>query len=205
MEPIYLGALSALTSGSQAGASSKSYNEISLLSLGSSFVLLAGTTRSPSREIVFLLWDLQYSVLLASHTIQIPSTLSQADKGGLVMELIAASAGQALLVLTPATHVTKGKAPELGSSLRSTVLVVPFTVPRTSTIANAMGRASHNVKWLAQDASSSSTHAELDTSQVALFKSMRDMIDQNRPEAASTTFFEWTQRRKQSTLKTQQV
>jgi hypothetical protein len=126
------------------------------------------------------------------------------------MDLVAASVSQALLVLTPATHVAKSKASELGSSLRSTVLVVPFAVPRTSTIANAMGRASHNVKWLAQDASqSSSTYAELDTSQVALFTSMRAMMDQNRPEAASTSFFEWVQREKhegkQYTSKSQQV
>lgn len=125
------------------------------------------------------------------------------------MELVAASVGQALLILTPVTHVGKSKPSELGSSLRSTVLVVPFAVPRTSTIADAMGHASHNLKWLVQDASSSSVYTELDTSRMALFKTMRAMMDQNRPEAASTVFFEFVQREKQqakqSASTTQQV
>lgn len=190
LEPIHLTSLSALASGTHAGPSAKSLNEISLLSLGSTFVLLAGLTRSPTREIVFLIWDLQYSVLLASHSIPIPSTSAQADKGGLALELVAGSTNLAMLIITSTTHPIKRTAPDASSSLRSTVLVVPFTVPAASTIAGAMGRASHSVKWLVQNETSPSL--ELDASQVALLKLMRTMIEQNRPDGASTAFFEWS-------------
>jgi hypothetical protein len=184
------------------GSFVKYQNEISLLSLGSTFILLAGLTRSPTREIVFLIWDLKYSVLLASQTMPIPSTLSQADKEGLTLELVAAGSGQAMLVITPNTHPIKSP-PEVSSSLRSTALVVPFTVPAASTIANAMGLASRGAKWLVQDESSPSMSSELDAIQVTLLQSMRKMVEQNRPDGASTAFFEWG--KKATAWKGQQV
>lgn len=192
LEPIHLTSLSALTPGSNAGPSTKSQNEISLLALHSTFVLVAGVTKAPSREIVLLLWDLQYSVVLATHTIPIPSTLSQSDKKGLTLELVAAGATQAILVLTPTIQHVKSTGPEASSSLRSTVLVVPFTVPAASTIANAMGLASHSKKWLLRAESSLSTSSDINPTQLALLQSMRTMINQNRPEGASTAFFEWS-------------
>jgi hypothetical protein len=47
---------------------------VSTIALTSSHVLLAGI--SLSQVIILLLWDLQFSVLLASHSLSIPSTLS---------------------------------------------------------------------------------------------------------------------------------
>jgi len=141
--------------------------------------------------------------VLATHTISIPSTLSQTDKKGLTLELVAAGAAQAILVLTPTMQHVKGTGPEASSSLRSTVLVVPFTVPAASTIANAIGLASHSKKWLLQDESSPSTYSDVDPTQLALLQSMRAMIKQNRPEGASTAFFEWS--KKATTPQGQQV
>jgi hypothetical protein len=132
--------------------------------------------------------------MLATHTILIPSTLSQADKRGLTLELVATSTTQAMLTLTPTPHPIKNTAPEASSSLRSTVLIVPFTVPAASTIANAMGLASHSAKWLLQSESSLPAYSGLDATQVALLQSMRAMIQQNRPEGASTAFFEWSKK-----------
>lgn len=106
-----------------------------------------------------------------------------------MLDLIAATATQAMLVLTPNIHPTKSTASE--SSLRSTVLVVPFTVPAVSTIANAIGLASLSDKWIVQD-KSSPAYSELDKSQVALLESMRTLSRQNRPEGASAAFFEWS-------------
>ena len=202
-EPIILTSLSALAPGANVGPSTKFQNEITLLAIRSTFVLLAGVTRGPTREIIFLLWDLRYSVVLATHSIQIPSTLSQTDKRGLILELVAAGTGQAILVLTPTAQHTKSTASEASSSLRSTVLVVPFTVPVTSTIANAIGLASHSKKWLVHDESSPLTYSELDATQLALLQSMRNMVKQNRPEGAGTAFFEWS--KKAAAPKGQQV
>lgn len=193
LDIINLTSLSAIAPASHHGTSQKSQTEISLLSLGSSFVLLAGITRTPARDIVILLWDLQYSVVLSSHTLPIPSALTQADKKGLSLELVGAGTTQAILVLTPSNNPLKGKSSDTTSSLRSTVLVVPFTTPLTSTIAGAMGRASGSAKWIFQDESLVSQPSELDDSQISLLQTMRTTVDQNRPEGASTAFFEWVQ------------
>lgn len=121
-----------------------------------------------------------------------PSSLSQAEKRGLRLELISGSTTQAVLGITPATSLKKGKGVDAdSSSLRSTILVIPFTVPPTSTIANAMGHASNASGWISQDTASATLSSELDATQETLITSMRTMVEQNRPEAASTAFFEW--------------
>ncbi|TFY73214.1 hypothetical protein EWM64_g10798, partial [Hericium alpestre] len=61
---------------SQEAPTDRSASEISLLSLGASFVLLAGITTTHPPELTLLLWDLQYSVVLAVHSLPIPSSLS---------------------------------------------------------------------------------------------------------------------------------
>ena len=184
-DAITLTSFSALSSGS----SEKHSHDISILSLGSSFVLLAGITKAPTRELVIHIWDLQYSVLLASHSMPMPSSLSPSEKRGLRLELISGSTTQAVLGITPAMSSKKGKGTD--TSLRSTILIIPFSVPPTSTIANAMGCASNNSHGISQDAASAAIFSELDVTQETLVGSMRTMVEQNRPEAASVTFFEW--------------
>lgn len=194
-ESLQLATLSALTSTHQ-----KFAGEMSLLSLGSSFVLLAGIARTPTCEIALLLWDLQYAVLLASHTLPIPSTLAQADKSGLVLELVGGGSNQTMLVLTPTSPPPSGKnsskSSDAASSLRSTVLAIPFTVPATSTIAGAMGLASNSSKWLTNNESAEAS-SKMDAGQMTLLRTMRTAVEQNRPEGASTAFFEWTQKQNQ--------
>ena len=184
-DAITLTSFSALSSGS----SEKHSHDISILSLGSSFVLLAGITKAPTHELVIHIWDLQYSVLLASHSMPMPSSLSPSEKRGLRLELISGSTTQAVLGITPAMSSKKGKGTD--TSLRSTILIIPFSVPPTSTIANAMGCASNNSHWISQDTASAAIFSELDDTQETLVGSMRTMVEQNRPEAASVTFFEW--------------
>lgn len=119
-----------------------------------------------------------------------PSSLSPSEKRGLRLELISGSTTQAVLGITPpAMSSKKGKGTD--TSLRSTILIIPFSVPPTSTIANAMGCASNNSHWISQDTASAAIFSELDVTQETLVGSMRTMVEQNRPEAASVTFFEW--------------
>lgn len=177
-----------------------------MLSLGSSHVLLAGITQNPTREITLLLWDLQYSVLLASQTLPIPSALSQSNENTIKFNLVVANASQALLVLTPNVPSSHRKSQASTSSpSRSSVLVVPFTVPATSTIANAMGRASSGAKWFAQPNASASlappNQAKYDQARMKLLDTMRSAMGQNRPQAASVAFFEWEKREKAASEK----
>lgn len=173
----------------------RSSNELSLLSLGSSHVLLASIP-SHTSEICLLLWDLAYSVLLASHSFAIPSSVSFNPKEGISVELVYATSTQALLALCPKTAKTTSNSS--APKPKSTVLVVPYTAPSSSTIANAMGGAESAKKWLAKATVASSNtkpvHAGMDAARANVMKTMRAAVEQNRPEAADATFFEWSEK-----------
>jgi hypothetical protein len=169
----------------------RSSDEISILSLGSFHVLLAGISMSPTPEIVFLLWDLQYSVLLASNSLPIPSTLSYPKESSIRLSLVLANASHVLLMLTPASNSPGAKSQSYSSSSRSSVLVLPCTVPATSTISNAMGHVADGIRWLAKNSPLRSSPSEHGPAREKLLKTMRTAIEQNRPAAASKAFFEW--------------
>jgi hypothetical protein len=80
---------------------------------------------------------------------------------------------------------------------RSSVLVLPFTVPQTSSIANAMGRGAAGTKWIAQDAVDSRTGlapAPYDAARTKVLTTMRAAMEKNLPQAANVAFFEWEKR-----------
>ncbi|KAK0190455.1 hypothetical protein F5146DRAFT_1137290 [Armillaria mellea] len=153
----------------------------SILALNSSHILLAGITPHPDRKIALLLWDLRFSVLLASHTHTIPS--GSEDKT--TLSLVSASS-EVLLIVSP------GPSEKAKSISRSSVLVVPYAVPASSTIANAMGRASSATPWLAKQAPTS----QLDKSQEGVLTEMRSAMEQGRPQSASISFSKWEKRAK---------
>ena len=85
---------------------------------------------------------------------------------------------------------------------RSTVLVVPINVPSTSTIANAMGRATAGEKWIAKTPvsppngvtngpTSAGGTTRLEASQESLLRKLHTSISQKRPQAADEAFFAW--------------
>ena len=154
---------------------------MSSLALGSSFALLCGGL-AQSQDIVVLLWDLRYSVVLASHHFPIPTSLT-ASKASIYLELVPASHTQVLLSLSTRPQ---GKT----SKLRSTVYVIPVTVPETSTIAAAMGRASGSAKWLAAPNGGPSS-VSFSSDRHNLLNKLRSTIRQNDPEAADFAFFNW--------------
>ena len=180
----------------------RSRDEISLLSLTDSHVLLAAITRDPTPEIVLLLWDLQYSVLLASHSIPIPSNLSYSKDTGIQLDLAATTSSHALLVLSQHPSSSRGKIADTMTSTtttspRSSVLVVPLVVPATSTIANAMGRANDGLKWLAPsskllaNSSSPDDDGDNEAGREKLLHTMRTALEQNNGKMASDEFFKW--------------
>ena len=171
--------------------------ELSLLPIHSSLVLLAAIPTSPLTDIVLHIWDLQYSVLLASHSFTMPSTLSRSAMGGIKIELVKCNDSQVMLVLSPRMPLV-----EVKSTYRSSVLVVPINVPSTSTIANAMGRAAAGEKWVAKTSTSSAngvsngtvsagSTTRLETSQDSLLRKLHTSISQKRPQAADEAFVTW--------------
>lgn len=176
-------------------------HEASVLSVGSSHVLLAGVTLPPAPELVLLLWDLQYSVLLASRVIPIPATVYRSKKQGIRLQLSGSSSQQAILILspTPTSATVRGGSSSHATaddfSQRSNIFVVPLVVPSSSTVLNALGRASAGEKWLLSAATlASQTNASdygLDAVQTKLIRQMRAGMEQKRVEATDDAFFAW--------------
>ncbi|KAJ8087113.1 hypothetical protein PM082_005941 [Marasmius tenuissimus] len=183
-DKLQLGNLSFLSSLKEA--------EVSIISLTSSHVLLAGFTGPTSnREIALLLWDLQFSVLLASRTIPIPSNIVS-DK--LAITLVdAMSSSNVLLVLTPSVPHPERRKSSGNTSATSTVLVIPVVVPPSSSVANAMGRASAGIVWLTKDQSSEGP-VQYDPGRRKVLSDMRSAMEKNRPQNANDAFFAWEKR-----------
>ncbi|KAI9513303.1 hypothetical protein F5148DRAFT_1372599 [Russula earlei] len=180
--PLRLAGLTFIGNNSDAAAIQHSSRSVSLLPLGTSLVLLCGGVIQ-SQELVLLLWDLRYSVVLASQRFSIPARLS---KDSIHLELIPALGTLALL------SVSSG--PLDKPKTFSIVLVVPVTAPATSTIANAMGRASNSAKWLAKPEALSDgleVNVPLDSDRRGLLDKLKMVTQQDLPEAADSAFFEW--------------
>ncbi|KAJ6546982.1 hypothetical protein B0H19DRAFT_953737 [Mycena capillaripes] len=167
-------------------------DEISIMALNTSLVLLAAITSSPTRNLVLLLWDLQYSVLLASHILAIPSTLSNLPKISLSLRLVLAASAQALLILSPPAADAQTKAS--AATTRSSVLVVPLTVPQMSTIGNAMGRTSAGAQWLVPP----DANDTLGAARAQVLAEVQTAMSKNEPQAAEAAFFDWEKSERQS-------
>ncbi|KAE9407182.1 hypothetical protein BT96DRAFT_874785 [Gymnopus androsaceus JB14] len=182
LDTIRLSSLSFITSSSA---------ESSVVSLGSSHALLGGLTGPAfNREIVLLLWDLSFSVLLASRTLPLPSNIS-GDKVSLTL-VDALSSSTVLLLLSPASSERRKSQSHSAATNSSGVWAVPINVPPTSSIANAIGRAAAATPWLAVNGDSATTPH--DTERTKVLNEMRSAMDRNQPQNANTAFFEWEKR-----------
>lgn len=174
---------------------------VSTLALTSSHVLLAGI--SLSQEIVLLLWDLQFSVLLASHTLSIPSTLTPSLYIQLVLgpqtltKTNAQVTGQALLILSslpPSSPPGKDKEKASAEYKSTSVLfVVPYTVPSTATISAALGLGGASDKWLRElnDQSSSIKPTAAETIRAKLLTTIRSAVEGGQGQVAAAAFIKW--------------
>ena len=174
---------------------------VSTLALTSSHVLLAGI--SLSQEIILLLWDLQFSVLLASHTLSIPSTLSSSLYIQLVLgpqtltKTNVQVTGQALLILSslPPSSLPGKDKEKVGGEYKSTsvLFVVPYTVPSTATISAALGLGGASAKWLhgLNDQSSSVKPTEAERIRAKLLTAIRSAVEGGRGQAAAAAFIKW--------------
>lgn len=109
---------------------------------------------------------------------------------------------QALLVVSLSSlsiNRSKSKSKSRSGTAATTIFVVPYVVPQTSTIANAMGRAGASAQWIASQEDDEPTnetgdgvmYSGMDTSRREVLKEMRDAIEAKRPQAANDAFFRW--------------
>ncbi|KAG1905904.1 uncharacterized protein F5891DRAFT_1274949 [Suillus fuscotomentosus] len=159
-----------------------------LLSLGSSLVLLAAMTATPSSEISILLWDMRYGVVIASHAIPIPSTIAPSIKQGIDMNLLLADAGQVLLTLCPA-NISRTASSTSESPYRSIVYIIPLDPNLKSTIAGAIGKTHATSEWLVPNPKAE-TLADNDP-RSKLLVDMSNHLQRNEPHKADEAFFRW--------------
>lgn len=169
--------------------SSASKLPVSLLALTSSHVLLAAVA---AREITILFWDVQFSVLLASHTLSVPSVLSASTLHIRLVQGVQNKSkdhtqvlGQAILILSSDTADNK---------TTSLLLVVPYSVPTVSTIAGAMGRGSAGKKWLrnvTEQGDSSVNQSAEEVARAKMLATIRTAMQAGRPQAAVAAFMKW--------------
>ncbi|KAF8805835.1 hypothetical protein BYT27DRAFT_7191996 [Phlegmacium glaucopus] len=172
---------------------------VSTLALTSSHVLLAGIS-SLSQEIVLLLWDLQFSVLLASNTHHMPSSLSSFP---LHIQLILGPqtvtktrtqvTGQALLIISSLPRKEENE--KAGTEYKSTtkIFVVPYTVPSTSTVSAALGLGGASENWLrgSDEQYSSVKPTAAETSRAKLLSTIRSAVEGGQGQAATAAFMKW--------------
>ncbi|EJF62319.1 hypothetical protein DICSQDRAFT_58264 [Dichomitus squalens LYAD-421 SS1] len=189
-------------------------SEATITALTSSHVLLAAITSFP-QEIVILLWDLRYGVLLGQQSISVPSALPRSKKCGAVLQLEASppfalgKSGSvnlnAILVLHPLPE--REHQAEPGSTpARSTVLVVPLTVPNKSTIAAVMGKANAGARWVSTKPGGPASQAqgpvghggpELSIAARAALREIKASIDgsaNSSTTTAETVFFDYVKK-----------
>ncbi|KAK2465927.1 hypothetical protein APHAL10511_001568 [Amanita phalloides] len=193
---------------------------VTLLPLTSSHVLLAGISSS-STEIIIHIWDLQYSVLLASHALPMPSAFMSPSSRTLSVALVPSLKSipakekvtlidsQALLVISASSTSTsksksKGKS-KSNNTVATAVFVVPYVIPRASTVANALGRTSASTQWIAprendeiNENMDGIIYSEIDEGRRKVLQVMGLAIEGKRPQTANDAFFSWEQSHRQA-------
>ena len=155
-------------------------------------MLLAGITASS--EIILLLVDTQYGVVLQSTKLPIPPSVAK-DATSLVLQLERASRTQALLLLSPRA---RGKTRE---QIRSSVFTVPFTVPERSTIANVLATTDAvDSQWLVMSDHADDDETDEDATKSQLLDRVRVAMEENKPHDADAAFFTWLRPREMQPL-----
>jgi hypothetical protein len=161
------------------------------------------------------IWDLQFGILLTSYNLLIPASLDftsalhlslVADQENLSKpppktEIFPNSqvSNQAYLLVSsmlPSRKETSGAKKE--SKITSVVFVIPYTVPRFSTIAAAMGRGAMSQRWLQDDHSADKTTLKNakkfseDLPNGTLLLDLQTALQEGRTQAAEAMFLKWT-------------
>jgi hypothetical protein len=151
-------------------------------------MLLASISTNNPHDLVFQIWDLQYSVLLDVHTHPLPSSLSSTSSK-LRFELVSTSSQQAILIISPLSPEGSSK------SSKSLVLVVPYTAPSSSTLGNAIGKAHFTSQWLFQPPSEPKAPPKRDKdgagARTTLIEKVKELTLAGEGEEANKAFFEW--------------
>ncbi|KAG8688507.1 hypothetical protein FRC11_005316, partial [Ceratobasidium sp. 423] len=145
---------------------------LSIHALKGSAILVAGISSSSPGKLVLLLWDAQYSILLAEHVSALPSPLPSSSN----VTISTHGSSQVQLIIAISSHI----------------LSTSITLPRTSGIASVLGSANSSSEWLVP-----STTPQDDT-RTALIDRIRKEVQAGRAAQADAAFFRWVENEAES-------
>ncbi len=135
-----------------------------------------------------MLWDVQYSVVLAERQHPLPSYLSGLPLDNLQLKLTIAPKSLALLVVRPSITVADNEK-KTAAGIKSLVLSIPYAVPVSSSLKNALGKAPFTQKWIASSKGRKLVH--MHAPERDILKSLENTLKEGHIEKAEETFFEW--------------
>jgi hypothetical protein len=162
---------------------------MSINCVGSTHVLVAGFEKT-DLDIVLLLWDVQYGVLLAERRLPKPNAFSTVSQDRLQLQLSPCDSAQSLITVFSTKAHSRRDVPTSG--LKAVVMVIPHIIPIASSLANAIGRATAGEKWLVSsplpDSSGSKSYED---GREAMLAGVVEAIENGQAGVADKVFFEW--------------
>ncbi|KIM29641.1 hypothetical protein M408DRAFT_22959 [Serendipita vermifera MAFF 305830] len=164
-------------------------SSMSLCCLESTHVLVTGVEVVNS-DIVVLLWDVQFGVLLAEKKIVRPPLLSAIPANRLQLSMTFCDGNQTLLNVSSAKPSNKKEASTSGP--KAITMIIPHSIQVGSSLASAIGRAKASENWLRpvniHSTSGSTPHKD---GREVMLESVTNAIESGQPEVADKLFFEW--------------
>jgi hypothetical protein len=148
-------------------------------------VLLSAIVPSNPNDVLLLLWDLRYSVVLATTTCPVPPSVAMHSSEELDISLSRIGADQVCITLSPRVS---GKS----RSARCVALVASFSTPPTSTIAVAMRCLEETKSWIGGERDV----AVLDTAETTrrtLVADVAKWLLAGDVDSANKKFFDWAE------------
>ncbi|CAE6422526.1 unnamed protein product [Rhizoctonia solani] len=155
-------------------ASSPLPSPLSIHALKSSIVVIAGVSTSSPSKLVLLIWDAQYSILLAERASFLPSPLPSSSNVAISTQ----GSSQTQLIIAISSHI----------------LSALITLPQASSIASVLGAANSSSEWLVP-----STTLQDDT-RTALVDRIRQEVQAGRTAQADAAFFRWVENEAESSI-----
>lgn len=135
-----------------------------------------------------MLWDVRYSVLLTERRHPLPHYLSDRPLDNLQLKLAIASKSLALLVVHPYITVAE-KEKQTAVGVKSLVLSIPYAVPESSSLKNALGKAPFTQKWITS--SKGDKPAGIHAAAEDILRRLAATLKEGRIERVEEAFFEW--------------
>lgn len=151
---------------------------LSVVSLGTSLVLLAALVEG-TQDLSLQIWDMSYGVLLAVHSMPVPSTVPSPR-----LSLTVADEGQVLLTVSPSSTLEKKIAPK-----RSSIHIVPVDARLKSNIAAALGKTALTAEWLIPK--SNGQKPQEDDESAKIISDIQAFLKKNNAQMAEQAFLKW--------------